>query len=401
MLEMKQKFLLGQGNDDEEKQAGMMSEVNPETLAQQCIQKSLLLLNFLPARTKVEGRDLESTEESRLCHAEKCQRTSSVVEADFQASGSAAASSFVFPERSEAGDSESKRNQVPSPSQAELPSASQSKTLDRVPSEQEEALSSPSTPTRKPPFNRGRLRLLSFRSMEESKPVPNIKEKYPILRHVLDFIKDQTLSHESVLQVLSLRKAQAKNILEVLKMILQCLRSLSQPHCFVPPCIIFLLELLACQKDFTNYFSHLEGCGAELHREIRESYYQLLLFLVNALKEFHNLGDKSLLPALSCVQTSLLHLLDMGWEPGDLSFFVNIQLPQLLITMSQENISTHDSIICQWSEEEELADYKQNSEWMDECQEGVFESWCDKISQADPEKQRKVIRMDRKKRFLE
>lgn len=56
----------------------------------------------------------------------------------------------------------------------------------------------------------------------------------------------------SVLKILALRKAQAKNILEVLKMILQCLKSLSQPHCFVPPCIIFLLELLACQKDFTK-----------------------------------------------------------------------------------------------------------------------------------------------------
>ncbi|XP_063002745.1 zinc finger ZZ-type and EF-hand domain-containing protein 1 isoform X1 [Elgaria multicarinata webbii] len=393
MLEMKQKFLVGQGRDGEEKPAGEVGEVNPETLAEQCIQKSLLLLNFLPSRTKAEGRDSDTVEEFGRCHKDKRRRTSSVVEADFQASDSAAAcgiSGFVFPEGSQAIDSEPKRKQAPGSPQAESVSASQNKPLERVPSEQEDGMSPPSTPTRKPPFNRGRLRLLSFRSMEESKPVPSIKEKYPILRHTLDFIKDQSLSHENVLKVLALRKAQAKNILEVLKLILQCLESLGQPHCFVPPCIVFLLELLACQKDFTNYFGHLEGCGAELHREIRGSYYQLLLFLVNALKGFNNLNDKSLLPALSCVQTSLLHLLDMGWEPSDLSFFVDIQLPHLLITMSRENISTHDSIICQWSKEEEITDYKQNSEWMDECQEGVFESWCDKISQADPEKQRKM-----------
>lgn len=64
--------------------------------------------------------------------------------------------------------------------------------------------------------------------------------------------------------------------------------------------------------------------------------------LGNAL--FHG-SPRSLLPALSCVQTALLHLLDMGWEPGDLAFFVDIGLPHLLMKLSQENISIHDSVI--------------------------------------------------------
>ncbi|KAJ8783813.1 hypothetical protein J1605_008856 [Eschrichtius robustus] len=101
--------------------------------------------------------------------------------------------------------------------------------------------SSPSTPTRRPPFTRGRLRLLSFRSVEEARPLPTVKEKYPVLKDAMDFIKDQSLSHES-----------------------------------------------------------------------------------------------------------------------------------------------------QWSEEDELADAKQNSEWMDECQDGMFEAWYEKIAQEDPEKQRKM-----------
>ncbi|XP_048374688.1 zinc finger ZZ-type and EF-hand domain-containing protein 1 isoform X2 [Sphaerodactylus townsendi] len=389
MLEMKQKFLADQGSDREEKPAGDASEVNPETLAQQCIQKSLLLLGFLPTRTKAESHESNSIEDFGQCHKDKRQRTSSVIEADFQAADVAPAcgpTNSASPEGSRTVDLQ---KQVPDSPQAEKTSSSPSK-LDGSSSEQEDAPSPPSTPTRKPQFNRGRLRLLSFRSMEEPKSMPSIKEKYPILKHVLDFIKDQSLCHESVLEVLALRKAQAKRILEVLRTIHQCLNSLGQPHCFLPPCILFLLEFLACQKDFTNYFEHLEGCGAELHQEIRESYYQLLLFLVNAVKGFSSLNDKSLLPALSCMQASLLHLLDMGWKPRDLSFFVEIQLPQLLMTMSQENISTHDSVVCQWSEEDEIADYRQNSEWMDECQDGIFEAWCDKISQADPEKQRKM-----------
>lgn len=57
------------------------------------------------------------------------------------------------------------------------------------------------------------------------------------------------------------------------------------------------------------------------------------------------LFTRALLPALSCVQTCLLHLLDMSWEVHDLPLFLNIKLPDLLLSMSQENISVHDIAI--------------------------------------------------------
>ncbi|NWH71920.1 ZZEF1 protein, partial [Piaya cayana] len=392
MLEMKQKALMGRGNDAEEKQSTEVSEVNPETLAKLCTQKSLLLLNFLPVRAKVKDSASDSSEAQDLGDvqqhvSEKSQRKCSVVDTDFQASNGV--THPVSKDGAQITQPDTKIKQVPEPLQTEA-STIHSKTAENTASQQEEVASPPSTPTRKSQFSRGRLRLLSFRSMEEPRPVPTVKEKYPILKNALDFIKDQSLSHESVLKVLALRKSQGQVIVEVLKTIRQCLDSLGQPHCFHPPCVLFLLELLACQKDFTNYFGNLEGCGAELHKEIRESYYQLVLFLVNSVKGFGAISDRSLLPALSCVQTALLHLLDMSWEPSDLSFFVEIQLPNLLMTTSQENISIHDSVICQWSEEDEIADYKQNCEWMDECQDVMFETWYEKIAQADPEKQRKM-----------
>ncbi|KAM7032994.1 zinc finger ZZ-type and EF-hand domain-containing protein 1 isoform 2-T2 [Acridotheres tristis] len=392
MLEMKQKSLMGRGNDAEEKQNTEASEVNPETLAKLCVQKSLLLLDFLPVRAKTkdsasENLEAQDMDDPQQYVRDKCQRQGSTVDMDFQAAQPVSSRSK---ERVQTSQSDLKVKQIPGLHQAEAASAFHSKPVENTVSQQEDVSSPPSTPTRKSQLGRGRLRLLSFRSMEEPRAVPTVKEKYPILKNILDFIKDQSLSHESVLKVLALRKSQGQSIMEVLKTIRQCLDSLGQPHCFNPPCVLFLLELLACQKDFTNYFGNLEGCGAELHKEIRESYYQLVLFLVNSVKGFSTINDRSLLPALSCVQTALLHLLDMSWEPSDLSFFVEIQLPHLLMTTSQENISTHDSVICQWSEEDEIADYKQNCEWMDECQDVTFETWYEKIAQADPEKQRKM-----------
>ncbi|XP_036197169.1 zinc finger ZZ-type and EF-hand domain-containing protein 1 isoform X1 [Myotis myotis] len=383
MLEIKQKSLVSLGNEAEEKRGSEAAEANPESLAKECIQKSLLLLKFLSMgiSSKESSDKLVTTDEPdhHLQPLDKRQRTSSVVEEHFQASASPTdAAPPAAGDRSPGLDVQPK-----------LPPSSGPPATEVSPATAEEP-SSPSTPTRRPPFTRGRLRLLSFRSMEEARPVPTVKEKYPVLRDVMDFIKDQSLSHESVVKVLSLREAQAQSTLEVLKTIQYCAEALGQPHCFHPPYILFLLELLTCQKEFTDYFGHLEGCGAALHKEIRDTYYRFVLFMVKAIKGFSSINDRSLLPALSCVQTALLHLLDMGWEPSDLTFFVDIQLPDLLMKMSQENISVHDSVISQWSEEDELADAKQNSEWMDECQDGMFETWFEKIAQEDPEKQRKM-----------
>ncbi|XP_063809771.1 zinc finger ZZ-type and EF-hand domain-containing protein 1 isoform X2 [Pseudophryne corroboree] len=387
MLEMKQKSL-HTGSGDKLVVDG--AEMNPDTLAKQCIEKCLLLLNFSPTMLRLQSDSFNFAEEKTACSLNL--RKGSIVEADFQASSSSpvtASPEAAHPSlmgKFQVPDHDSQKRQEPELFKYETPVGSQMKSSEKV----EDTSSPPPTPTRKAPFSRARLRLLSFRSMEEPKMVPTVKEKYPIVKSVLDFVKDPAISHESVLQVLSLRKAQAESILKVLKIIQECLDTLGKPHFFQPPCVIFLLELLACQSDFTNYFGHLEGCGAELHREVRESYYKLVVVLVNAVKEFNNLKDRTLLPALSCVQTTLLHMLDMSWEPQDLPFFHRIALPELLLTVSQENISTHDSVVSQWEEDDEREDYRQNLLWLEECKDGMFEAWYETISQADPDVRRKM-----------
>uniref|UniRef100_A0A4W3IYX3 Zinc finger ZZ-type and EF-hand domain containing 1 n=1 Tax=Callorhinchus milii TaxID=7868 RepID=A0A4W3IYX3_CALMI len=252
-------------------------------------------------------------------------------------------------------------------------------------------LPSPFNSKSKPAFAKGkRLRLLSLKSMEEFKMVP-IQDKYPTLKKILGFMKDSSISSDSVVQVLSMRKAQAKAISEVLKVVSECLHSLGQPHLFQFSCVLFLQEVLACQKELIRYLGRLEGCGKELWNDLRQAYYSLVLLLVKAVRQFNPERDGSLLPALSCVQTCLLHLLDMGWEPQDMSFFVDVKLPDLLLAMSQENISVHDSAIDQWSEEDEIADYECNKEWMEECQDGIQPRlWYEKVSNSTPEEKRRM-----------
>lgn len=133
------------------------------------------------SRDRLAGAD----DTDHLQPQDKRPRTSSVLEEHFQAS--------VSP--GEAGAPAAGNGSPGSDAQLKLPPGSGPPAAELSSATAEEP-SSPSAPARRPPFTRGRLRLLSFRSVEEARPAPTVKEKYPVLKDVLDFIKDQSLSHE-------------------------------------------------------------------------------------------------------------------------------------------------------------------------------------------------------------
>ncbi|KAM9441391.1 zinc finger ZZ-type and EF-hand domain-containing protein 1 isoform 2-T2 [Clarias gariepinus] len=390
MLEMKQRSLLVKMNGTGEK-VDSPGEVTPESLAEICLSKSLLLFRFSPGAASATAPtpypDPCKPAESPI--APVLPYSASISESDFQAcpasTAAHSAASSQSPTRVETQISASSDLGASSGASAQSSRGS----TESLHSQGAEPMS-PVAFSRRAPFSRGRLRLLSYRSVEETRPMPSVKERFPILKHIFSFVKDMAISETSVLQTLALKKSQATSVCEVLDIVQQCLLSLGKPHLFQAPCILFLQELLACQKDFTNYFSQLSGCGPDLKELVRSSYHQLIRMLVEAVQGFSKLNDKVLLPALSCVQTCLLHLLDMSWEVHDLPLFEDIMLPDLLLTMSQENISVHDIAISQWTEEDEIADYERNTEWMDECMDGMFEKWFDKIAQASPEDKRKM-----------
>ncbi|XP_057676700.1 zinc finger ZZ-type and EF-hand domain-containing protein 1 isoform X1 [Corythoichthys intestinalis] len=376
MLEMKQRYIVGKMNVPDEKE-GSSDEVTIETLAEMCIEKCLLLFRFSPFGIPCSDGDFSKA-------AEGSNAPSLVSEDYFQASA-------YLEHTTTAATEETKP--VQSHSSNVLNSSCIHCKSDNKGSTESLSSLSPSALTHKAPFTRARLRLLSCRSMEEPRTTPSIKDRYPILKHILNFIKDNALTPANILQTLLLNKAQAVSVCKVLEIVQECLHSLGKPHLFQAPCILFLQELLTCQQDFTSYFSELSDSGRKLGKQVRQSYHQLVLILVEAVQGFSSLNEKALLPALSCVQTCLLHLVDINWDVHDASLFLNIKLPELLLSMSQENISVHDIAISQWTEEDEIADYKKNQEWMDECMDGMFEKWYDKIDEEDSTEDRRKMHM--------
>ncbi|XP_034034875.1 zinc finger ZZ-type and EF-hand domain-containing protein 1 [Thalassophryne amazonica] len=388
MLEIKQRYLVGKLNVPDEKEEGP-DEVTTDTLAEMCVEKSLLLFRFAPCGALCQDSDSSKAAEGNRT---PLFRSSSISEGDFQPSPSLGSQT--------AGSEEGTRSKITETGGSQHSSTQAQNLTCNVHKDSTESLSfqpaepaSPSSFPRKAPLSRARLRLLSCRSIEDSRMTVSVKDRYPILKHILNFIKDQGLTTASIVQTLSLNTAQALSVCKVLEMVQQCLHSLGRPHLFQAPCILFLQELLACQKDFMSYFSQLSYSGQKLGEEVRRSYHQLVLMLVEAVQGFSSLNEKALLPALSCVQTCLLHLLDVSWDIQDLPFFVKIKLPDLLLNMSQENISVHDIAISQWTEEDEIADYKKNQEWMDECMDSMFEKWYEKIDEEESSEDKRKMHM--------
>lgn len=249
--------------------------------ADMCIEKSLLLFRFTPCG--VPCQDNDSTKAAEGSSA-PLLRSSSISEGDFQPSSSPVPQSSGTEEGAEAkaGQNQPSGAQAQSSSSCVHSRPGHRGSTESLSSQSGEP-ASPSAFPRKAPFSRARLRLLSCRSIEEPRMTPSVKDRYPILKHILNFIRDQALTtarwltHSllfcifnlfilsysvklsnyspsfSILQTLSLSKAQAVSVCKVLEMVQQCLHSLGKPHLFQAPCILFLQELLACQKDFTRY----------------------------------------------------------------------------------------------------------------------------------------------------
>lgn len=163
--------------------------------AEICLSKSLLLFRFSPGAASATAPtpypDPCKPAESPI--APVLPYSASISESDFQACpASTAAHSAVSsqsPTRVETQISASSDLGASSGASAQSSRGS----TESLHSQGAEPMS-PVAFSRRAPFSRGRLRLLSYRSVEETRPMPSVKERFPILKHIFSFVKDMAIS---------------------------------------------------------------------------------------------------------------------------------------------------------------------------------------------------------------
>lgn len=207
---MKQRYLAGKMNGPHEKGDAHHEEVTMETLgkkckakslfflktasllifcdlpvsplADMCIEKSLLLLRFPPCEQPRRDSDKPKAAEGSSA---PLRHSNSISEGDFQASSSVESPSVV---KKETAQSPGAQAQNSSTSDQSMPDTKgPGENLSTQPGQ----AALPSVIPHKTSFSRSRLRLLSYRSMEEPSMTSSVKDRYPIVKHILNFIRDQ------------------------------------------------------------------------------------------------------------------------------------------------------------------------------------------------------------------
>lgn len=172
--------------------------------AEICINKSLLLFRFSPSGgAPVPHPDTESPKQTESINAAPLLRSVSISEGDFQPcpSPSTTQTSTGTEAVASAGSSHALRVQTQVSSASDPGASSSASTSAQGSRGSTESLHSqsgePASPlafSRKVPFSRGRLRLLSYRSVEETRTAPSVKERFPVLKHILSFMKDMVIN---------------------------------------------------------------------------------------------------------------------------------------------------------------------------------------------------------------
>lgn len=147
-----------------------------------CIEKSLLLLRFPPCGQPSRDSDKPKAAEGSSA---PLPHSNSISDGDFQASPSVGSPSVVKREKDQSPGAQAQNSSAGDQSMPDNKGSGEN--LSTQPGQP--AL--PSVIPHKTPFSRSRLRLLSCRSIEEPSMTSSVKDRYPIVKHILNFIRDQ------------------------------------------------------------------------------------------------------------------------------------------------------------------------------------------------------------------
>ncbi|CAE1249578.1 Zinc finger ZZ-type and EF-hand domain-containing protein 1 [Acanthosepion pharaonis] len=205
----------------------------------------------------------------------------------------------------------------------------------------------------------------------------NSAEPLPL---VMEFVKSENWTIEKVQSMLKERSEYAHVLVEIYNFIGDFISDMSTNEDILQiPIILFFQELLSYQNHSLHYCESLDGCGLELESKIQESFYNLLLKLINAFqlckkRELSRVKEA----AFNCYQAYLLHLLDINWQVYDLSFIHKIDLPTFLFQVSKDNLITKNCKPDVIEEEAELEEYERHIKMLKKTNKQDFNSFEEK-----------------------
>ncbi|XP_048575305.1 zinc finger ZZ-type and EF-hand domain-containing protein 1 isoform X2 [Nematostella vectensis] len=221
-----------------------------------------------------------------------------------------------------------------------------------------------------------RQRTISF---EDLKTI----DKHPAFRRIIDFVTNDSFSHERIRALLQQRIKHANTVADVYLFAAEFLKISSESDVVQAPAVLFLQEFLFSQKHFpSHYCDNLDGCGLSLESKVRRAYYTLVRRGLDAVKSYCTSNQRSTSAAFECLRAFVLHLLDTEWKAYDHTFILDVRLPEFLLETSKATVVLPKLDMNDLSEQQELDHYDDSMRWYEEAKTN-FDSWWHRMEETD------------------
>ncbi|XP_073246845.1 zinc finger ZZ-type and EF-hand domain-containing protein 1-like isoform X1 [Porites lutea] len=226
-------------------------------------------------------------------------------------------------------------------------------------------------------------------SVEEIRTI----DKHPAFKLILDFVTNDSYSHERTQALLKQRVEHANTVADIYLFAAEFLRISSETDLVQAPAVLFLQQFLSSQKYFpSHYADNLDGCGLSLESKVRRAYYALVRRCLDGVKSYHTQGSsqRPSSAAFHCLRAFVLHLLDTEWKGYDHTFILDVHLPEFLLDTLKATVVHPKHDVRDMNDQQELEHYEEGNKWLDEAKEN-FDNWFEgmrTLAQTDQQRRR-------------
>ena len=176
-------------------------------------------------------------------------------------------------------------------------------------------------------------------------------DAYPTFNLIIEFIFDKLINLKLITKILNHKRENAKSISEAFKIAKEYLEiNIDHPEKKTQMQLECLLTFLSCffnlkpQQYGIHYLQNLYGCGLNLEKLVRESYYEFLKLIFNFIKTYQVNHENGTLTPYELdiyirLESYLLHFFNIDWELYDWKFILDIKLETFLIKNCYLNLS--------------------------------------------------------------
>ncbi|RDD38126.1 Zinc finger ZZ-type and EF-hand domain-containing protein 1 [Trichoplax sp. H2] len=195
---------------------------------------------------------------------------------------------------------------------------------------------------------------------------------------ILGFIRSSKINVNEVEESFHARTYRAKNLIHTFNQATEYLKALMKEDTTSLPAIVFLEYLLQDQKDFPSHFlDGVEGCGLELEKGIRRTFYSLVRYLIRYVQKLLSKNERK--SGYEIILFLFTRLMLIQWKMEDFKFLQEINAAETLFRITIDTAFV-PALVGTRENPNELDTYRQHRSYAKEAVKD-FDNWFSEFSE--------------------